>query len=477
MAKIEAGISRPIEPPKVEGRAQSKLQTVKTVAISESLIAGKDSKIGERINLGLQLKGKILGETAKSTLPPDIKTQATVNTDPVNNRIIIDAGAGDDTIRVTQDATSGDVTVNVNGAERTFTGADRNNLYIKAGNGNDTIYVSPNVTVNLMLDGNAGDDTIYGGGGRDYINGSTGNDRIYGRGGDDVIYGGDGDDFISGGSGDDYADGGNGNDRIYGFSGSDTLSGGIGDDTVNGGSGDDVLYAGEGKDNLIGSNGNNSIYAQTADDTIQGSDSKNSINNTVINVLLEGNPGGTAVKIEGSPEFIERVEADLETLRSSPAGRAMLESFDQSYADTRSRFAGSPVIGGMFNDGTTVTIKETSGGNSAQKLESGRSDAQINYNLQRVSLGGGGWRDRPPIIGLHHEMAHAYDFNHDTLAPGKYTGTDNPGVNNLERVAVGLPIDHDFDPSTPNQQATNHPTNLTENTFRDEMGLSLRPRY
>ena len=31
-------------------------------------------------------------------------------------------------------------------------------------------------------------------------------------------------------------------------------------------------------------------------------------------------------KIEGSPEFVTRVEADIEMLRSSPAGQQMLEN-------------------------------------------------------------------------------------------------------------------------------------------------------
>jgi hypothetical protein len=46
-------------------------------------------------------------------------------------------------------------------------------------------------------------------------------------------------------------------------------------------------------------------------------------------------------------------------------------------------------------------------------------------------------------------------------------------VNNRENAAVGLPYDHDADPSTPNQ----HPGHINENDYRDELNLPTRPRY
>ena len=52
----------------------------------------------------------------------------------------------------------------------------------------------------------------------------------------------------------------------------------------------------------------------------------------------------------------------------------------------------------------------------------------------------------PPAVVLYHELAHIYDHFHGTVAAGTYEGADNQGVPNRERVAVGLPIDHDGDP-------------------------------
>ncbi len=517
MARIEK--SQPaaaVQNTESQSKPNQPTQTNEATAVRNET-AGRASKVGELVNQGENVRHRLRAEAPPPAPPPDLATEASVNR--VGGKVVIDAGAGDDRIAVNQDAKTGDVIVSVNGAERRFSGADRDNLVIRAGDGNDNVTVGNGVRVNLTLEGGngndtiavdagvtreqtirgeagddnitggggadtieagAGNDTVNGGAGRDYINGSGGDDTLAGGDGDDVIYGGDGNDSIAGNAGNDYLEGSQGDDSIDGGEGSDVLSGGIGDDNLRGGAGDDALYAGQGRDNIAGGTGSNKIYAQTGTDTVEASDAPNGVNNTVVNVELVGNPGGLSVRVEGSPEFRERVEADLEMLRSSPRGREMLTAFDKSYTETRSRFAGVPLFGRMFNDGTTVTIRETSGGNTEQSVgRRNRADAVINYNTQRISLGGGGWQDRPPVVGLYHEMAHAYDSVNDTFAPGTYSGTDatNHGADNLERVAVGLPIDHDNDPKTPEIQDPRHPSGLTENALRDEMNLPRRPRY
>jgi hypothetical protein len=62
---------------------------------------------------------------------------------------------------------------------------------------------------------------------------------------------------------------------------------------------------------------------------------------------------------------------------------------------------------------------------------------------------------------------------------GDYNGADlnNTGVDNVERQAVGLAVDHDGDPSTPEQTVDGHPIELTEHGLRDELNLELRPFY
>ena len=75
------------------------------------------------------------------------------------------------------------------------------------------------------------------------------------------------------------------------------------------------------------------------------------------------------------------------------------------------------------------------------------------------------------------ELAHVYDFAHDTVADGVHSGSDNLGADNSERVAMGLPIDHDGNPRTPRQVDPRHPYDYTENALRDEIGAPRSPQY
>ena len=124
-------------------------------------------------------------------------------------------------------------------------GTDQDDL-IKANNGDD------------FVSANDGDDIVEGGRGGDIIRGGDGNDilaadrvdrfqdfdgdvsRLDGNNGNDLIYGGSKADRIRGGADDDRMFGKDGNDNIRGGSGNDWLNGGRGDDHLNGGSGVDT---------------------------------------------------------------------------------------------------------------------------------------------------------------------------------------------------------------------------------------------
>ncbi|MEM1170473.1 MAG: S8 family serine peptidase [Cyanobacteria bacterium P01_H01_bin.35] len=108
---------------------------------------------------------------------------------------------------------------------------------LKALGGNDTVIGSLNPE---LINGNEGDDNIFGGGGSDTLRGgrnndliqaNQGNDQIFGDLGNDTIFGDLGNDTIFGGKDNDSLIGGNGNDLIYGDLGTDTLIGGEGNDT------------------------------------------------------------------------------------------------------------------------------------------------------------------------------------------------------------------------------------------------------
>ena len=506
--------------------------------------AGKASKVGELQNQASQLKFNIVNRPIDPPPPKDFSKEATVT--KVGNQIVIDAGVGDDKIAITQNAKTGEVTVNVNGASKTFSKADSENLIVKAGDGNDTINVGKGVTVKLRLEGEkgndtiavdkdviarqfisggdggdtltggagadkieagAGDDTVDGGLGDDYINGSKGKDTLKGGIGNDVIYGGDDNDSIDGGDGNDYLEGSKGNDTIAGGKGTDVLSGGIGDDTLRGGDGDDVLYAGQGKDQLFGDKGNNTIYSQKDDQIEPGrSDAeqdKKGINNKVVTVELKGNPAGTGVVINGSDEFKERVEADLEMLRSSPKGRAMLQSFDDANAATTQKDSSGKVI----KKGVTVTITEETNplnmratfdtpgvdptlqpaydakGNVTGYTKGTPGSSTIYYSpdiMLKVKGADNSVVDFLPSVSLFHEMAHAYDFTHGTLRGDVYAGKDaiDANVSEAERVATGLEMDHDANPKTDEKlDSVNHSNDLTENALRAEMNRDKREHY
>lgn len=96
--------------------------------------------------------------------------------------------------------------------------------------------------------GTSANDSINGDGGDDLMYGYTGNDTLNGNGGNDRLLGGDGDDTLNGGSGRDVMFGEAGNDRMVGGRGGDTMTGGSGVDTFVFFTGEQSGSAAEGRD-------------------------------------------------------------------------------------------------------------------------------------------------------------------------------------------------------------------------------------
>ena len=69
------------------------------------------------------------------------------------------------------------------------------------------------------MDGQGGNDRMYGEAGRDTLNGGSGDDEMYGGEDNDILNGGEGDDLMDGGPGADtfVFEPGNGNDYIMDF--------------------------------------------------------------------------------------------------------------------------------------------------------------------------------------------------------------------------------------------------------------------
>ena len=421
-------------------------------------------------------------------------------------RLTLLGGEGDDTLR---GGDGGDRILGLDGRDRLegrgggdliTAGASRAHLpgedqtapvveEIDGGSGNDRLYGGLGADRifgeggNDLVEGGAGEDTVDGGEGGDTVRGGSGTDNAYGRGGADVLDGGAGRDYVDGGAGDDRLTGGLGDDTLYGLSGTDTLDGGSGEDYLEGGTGDDVLDGGAGHDMLSGGRDDDIIRGGTGDDVIyagaghdsvdggaghdtayaeKGSDATSDTERTV-NVQISDK--AQYIKIQGSPEFVDRVQADLDMLRSSPDGQKMLAGLQQAHDDS----------GNWFYDGNGLTIKEfgeENGSATSTPTYFGKEKYEVTINPSFDTLYEG-----PPVTVLYHELAHVYDYSHDTLADGDYSGADNPGVPNREREAAGLPIDDDHDPSTPNRIDPSHPYDLTENGLREELGAPHRPVY
>ncbi len=121
-----------------------------------------------------------------------------------------------------------------------------------------------------LLNGGFGNDSGFGGLGNDTLSGSGGSDRLTGDDGDDVLKGGAGIDTLTGGIGNDTLDGGLGADILNGDTGNDQMFGGGQGDRLSGLAGDDTLFGGNAADLLSGSLGNDRLFGETGVDSLLG---------------------------------------------------------------------------------------------------------------------------------------------------------------------------------------------------------------
>lgn len=439
---------------------------------------------------------------------------------------------------------------------RRLTGAQAADLVIRTGGGNDWVAVSPDVHVGITawtgdgddvygtpgesyssrlggsgddriftgdgndrVDAGAGDDQIYTGADGDYIDGQDGDDIIVTGDGADVVYGGRGADTIATGDGNDHVEGGSGADTIHAGAGDDLVSGGRGDDTVHGGGGDDHMFGGRGTDTVVGGDGDDTVTAETQDAVRQAE--------TRVTIELAGDPGSYAIDMVRPgwmtdaewQAWTERLDADVELLRTTTTGRQSLEALDQASHDSDSGW-------NPFDSDTHIRIVPYAPLGDGNLLGLGRSpepasfdeylDAYLNndqlpgqdgddpavddltrfdrsYSFDEwVSYGQAnvvGGADRPPPLTLQHELSHAWEVLHRgaiDIHGRTYTETRHfPDGHTEDRVAprpelnsVGLDIDGDGDIDTVGAgDGTDHPTHFTENALRDELGMPRRTSY
>jgi Ca2+-binding RTX toxin-like protein len=118
--------------------------------------------------------------------------------------LVIGGTSAADTIKVAPGTATGSLKITVNNAAKgTFTPTGR--LVIYGQGGNDTITIDNHLTIDRL---------VYGGAGNDSISGGNGNGVQFGGDGDDTLSTGNGRDILVGGAGADSLKGGNGDDIL-----------------------------------------------------------------------------------------------------------------------------------------------------------------------------------------------------------------------------------------------------------------------
>jgi hypothetical protein len=183
------------------------------------------------------------------------------------------------TVVVTQSAAGVQVQDSVTGKHFTFALSQVSRVDVFGGAGNDTLTSrGDNVGVRIRLYGEGGNNSLYGGPGREILVGGDGNNKIYGRAGsNDVLMAGNGNNLIIGSKGNNVIQAGNGANTLIGGAGINAITGGSGNntivsingatsDTLDPGSGQNILWidaSGTTTDRIIGQTTNDVVHAVT----------------------------------------------------------------------------------------------------------------------------------------------------------------------------------------------------------------------
>jgi len=126
-----------------------------------------------------------------------------------DGNLVITGSRDNDHIMIKLDKKEQQVVVTDNGkAVGTFDLVDVGTIQVNGMAGDDRVEVTNRLDVTTVLNGEAGNDMLIGGGGNNVLVGGPGNDKLFGQNGRDLLIGGDGLDHVLGRAGDDLVIGG-----------------------------------------------------------------------------------------------------------------------------------------------------------------------------------------------------------------------------------------------------------------------------
>jgi uncharacterized delta-60 repeat protein len=168
---------------------------------------------------------------------------------------------------ITQSRTLTEFSCTINGTTMKFLRTKVKHVFVYAGGGNDVVKLDAR-RCGIFVDAGSGDDDvrILAGNTAD-LEGGSGNDFLSAAGVDGTFTGGA---YIRGGAGNDHIIGTKYSDNLGGDSGNDTLEGGDVHDLLAGGKGDDLLIGGAGGDSLRGGPGNDTLDGGSGFDEFRG---------------------------------------------------------------------------------------------------------------------------------------------------------------------------------------------------------------
>ncbi|HZF04437.1 MAG TPA: Ig-like domain-containing protein [Patescibacteria group bacterium] len=333
--------------------------------------------------------------TALQTAAFEVTVDGGPGVNSVQGTVVTSATAvgteGADVIDVSETSTGG-ILITVNGATSTF--AAGTHVRVDALGGDDRVTLR-NRKTDASVDGGAGNDVIDG------SRVTTGKLTLLGGAGNDMLIGGGGDDRLEGGSGNDTLEGGPGKDTVLGGDGDDRLTGGIGDDSIAGGDGADVVTwsRGDGSDAIDGGTGADAVLmygSASADDVaIRASD-------THVNVSI----GGARLDLQGIERLAIDSGAGADTIRIGDLRGTVLAFIEVDAG------AGNDVVDASATN-ATLTLR---GGAGDDTLLGGSGNDRIEGGAGRETIHGGDGNDT--IMGDGGDDLLFGDAGNDVLSGG-----------------------------------------------------------